>query len=410
MEIFVVNNLSMAKQPKLQLTPDEEFAELCAFVATLAFNQQKKVSAMLREMHCLYHTPEYARYRPFLKLIRGWLVVPFSLWGRDFINMGKYLAEQLRAGNPLSPRFVLVMRLLREYPPEAAQLLVAMHEHDVQKGKYDGWTRKNKKFLAYEKRIQNNPELLKEWALIKEEFDITLYRNPAGIIRRYIFCERNFKNADWEFKFDDDEEQFYEAFTDFCLKWNLWCMECLEQDTPMLLKLTINLLPIGFMIVIPDYMLVDGGRDIRWKKITDVLVALGAIRLDARRLANLEDAEAEALGIDAANERALADGKEGKERIEYIIREMNLASKTDSRVIRRRLAEAKKILKKRGQDGSEDPSVWDPRSYRAEYQEWQKTAPPKESVKLAKAKARVASLTPEDKAELIKWLGDGSLN
>lgn len=394
----------MAKQQPPPLTPEQEFDKLCKFVATLAFNQQKKVAKVLREMHCLYHDPQYARYRPFLKLIRGWLVVPYSMWPRDIIGLANYLSAQLKAGIPLSPRFVLVMRLMREYPPEAAQMLVAMHEHDVQKGKYDGWTRRNKKFLAYEKRVQNNPELLKEWEMIKKEFDITLYRNPAGIIRRYIFCERNFKNADWEFTFDDDESAFYEAFTCFCVKWKLWCMECLEKDTPMLLKLSINLLPIGFMIVIPDYMLVDGGRDIRWKKITEALVALGAVRLDARRLANLEDAEAEALGIDAAHERATADGLEGKERVGYIIREMKLSFKTDARVIRRRRAEAKKILKKRGQDGSGDPTVWDPDTYRAAYAEWQKTAPPQESVKLTKAKARVAALSPEDKAELMKWL------
>ncbi len=57
------------------------------------------------------------------------------------------------------------------------------------------------------------------------------------------------------------------------------------------------------------------------------------------------------------------------------------------------------------QDGFEDPSVWDPRSYRAAYQEWLKTVPPRDSVKLAKAKARVAALSEEDKVELRKWLG-----
>ncbi len=374
-------------------------------VALLAFNQQKKVAAMLREMHCLYHTPEYARYRPFLKLIRGWLVVPYSMWVRDFLGLSAYLSAQVRAGNPLSPRFVLVMRLLREFPPEIAQKIVAMHEHDVQKGKYDRWTRSNKKFLAYEKSIQNNPVLRKEWELFREEFDIAPYRNAAGIVRRYVYSERNFKNKDWPFAYDDDEKEFYQAFSDFCVKWDLWCMECLEKDTPMLLKLTVNLLPIGFMIIIPTYMTVDGPRDIRWVELTKVIKALGTARMGARRLADKEDREAEALRIHYANETALKDGLLGERRIDYIIKEADLDADSDDRYIRHRLNLAKRLLKHMDQDGFEDPSVWDPRSYRAAYQEWLKTAPPQDSVKLAKAKARVAGLTPEDKAELMKWMG-----
>ncbi|MBA4148878.1 MAG: hypothetical protein H0X66_12250 [Verrucomicrobia bacterium] len=398
---------------KQQLTPDQEFDQLVVIVAKLAFSQQKKVTELLREVHYMYHDPAFARYRPYLKLFRGWLVIPYSFWMRDMIGAGRYLVARIRAGEVLSARFILFMRFMREFPPEIAQKIVAMHEHDVQKGKYDSWTRSSKRFDAYEKQILNDPHLREEWEKIKSQFNVDLYRNPVGILRRYVYSERNFKGDDWYFTFDDDESAFYEIFTNFCERFDLWGM---EGETPLLLKLTVNILPVGFMIVIPTYMSLDGGRDIRWKKITEVMSALGAARMGARRLAAKEDREDEALRIKAANKQALADGKKGKDRIEYIIRVVGLPANTEDRTIRLRLNLADEILAERQEEeGFDHPSFHTPYhldKYPAQpaTAKTKSTSPaithPANTSTLAYVKAAAAELSAEEKAELRKWLGN----
>lgn len=384
---------------KHQLSPDEEFALLWERVGTLAFNQQKKVSEPLRVLHRLYHDPAFARHRPYLKLIRDWLVIPYSFWPRDFIGMARYLAEQLQAGHELSPRFILLMRFLRDFPPELAQTLVAANEHDVQAGKYDSWVRSNDRYEAHQKKVLNDPRLREEWAFIKSQFDVDQYRNPAGIIRRYVFSERNFKNRDWYFKFDDEEAAFYETFTAFCQRWDLWGV---EREEFLLLKLTVNVLPVGLSIVIPTYMSLDAWRDIRWNKVGQLLRSLGATQMNARRIAAMEDRENEALRIHSANEEAITSGLAGQDRMDHIIKTAGLHPDTDSRVIRRRLAQAGKILKERRNDEFDHPSFHTPYSSE-KFTENRNTHPAKTST-LACIKGAITNLSPEEKEDLIEWL------
>src|SRR5690606_39999 len=61
----------------------------------------------------------------------------------------------------------------------------------------------------------------------------------------------------------------------FCFRWDLYGM---EWDTPLPLKLSVNLTPHGTMILVPRHWSPDFGRDLHWKKISKVHRAHGAKR------------------------------------------------------------------------------------------------------------------------------------
>src|SRR5206468_10075651 len=104
-----------------------------------------------------------------------------------------------------------------------------------------------------------------EWGRLKTEFAVEEYRNPAGIIRRRMVQERNFRPAGWKFSWETEEQRFQNVFDAFCHRWDRYGM---EGDKPLLLKLSVNLTPFSTMIEVPRYWSFDPKRDLKWGAVT----------------------------------------------------------------------------------------------------------------------------------------------
>jgi hypothetical protein len=72
-----------------------------------------------------------------------------------------------------------------------------------------------------------------------------------------VVAERNFR-PDWDFNWNRPAERFAAVLDVFCWRWQLYGM---ERDRPLLMKLTVNLTPLGTMIFIPAFWSFDPKRD-----------------------------------------------------------------------------------------------------------------------------------------------------
>jgi hypothetical protein len=169
----------------------------------------------------------------------------------------------LEKGKRLNSRQCLLIDLLPEPPDETICAAVADHEHKVQKGIYENLVKTQAKYSQNELAISSDPQLRRQWAQIKAAFNVQAYRDHKGVIRRTMGAERNLRPS-FSVNLRHREDVFRAAFDAFCLRWNLYGM---QNDKPLLLKLTVNLTPYGTMIHIPAYWSFDPKRDIRWNAI-----------------------------------------------------------------------------------------------------------------------------------------------
>lgn len=95
-----------------------------------------------------------------------------------------------------------------------------------------------------------------------------------GIVRRWLVQERSF-HPGWDFRWETERERFQVAFDAFCHRWNLYGM---ENERPLLLKLTVNPTPHGLLIMILTYWSFDPKRDLNWSEINRLLEARGVPR------------------------------------------------------------------------------------------------------------------------------------
>jgi len=255
-----------------------------------------------------YHEIRRAKGDAALAALEGlyrWMFVPFSLWP---FNVHDVLADCLAAlekGKRLTSRQNLILKLLPPPPDETICAAVTDHELHVQKGTYENLVKTQAKFTQNELTIRSDPELQAQWTHIKAAFDVMAYQDHKGVIRRSMDTERNLRPS---FSVDTRrrEDAFHAAFDAFCLRWNLYGM---QNDDPLLLKLSVNITPHGTMIHIPSYWSFDPKRDIRWEAIarlhrtrvhgrqgSALAEGLAQRRKDAEKLRQL-DQEALRLGI-----------------------------------------------------------------------------------------------------------------
>ena len=156
--------------------------------------------------------------------------------------------------------------MLPEPPDDKICAAVADHEHHVHTGTYENLVKTQAKYSQNEIPVQNDPELRRQWSRIKAEFDIKAFYDHKGLIRRTMNVERNLRSY-FSVNMSRPKEVFQAAFDAFCLRWNLFGM---QNDNPLLLKLSVNLTPYGTMIHIPAYWSFDPKRDIRWDEIANL--------------------------------------------------------------------------------------------------------------------------------------------
>lgn len=262
-----------------------------------------------------------------------WMFVPITLWPFNIQNVFDSCLARVSSGKPLDMEMRLLLEILPAPPDEKVCAVVARHEHDVQRGRYEELVTTTAKFDAAEKAAALDPALNREWNRIKELWDIDCYRDHKGVIRRTLGAERNLRQP-FSVNWRNRAERFQAVFDAFCLRWNLYGM---QGDSPLLMKLSVNLTPHGTMIVIPAYWSFDSKRDIRWDAVMKLHRARAAQKQGPVLAEGIEQRRAMAMKLKSLDREATCLRLRGEKRHAFLCNGLGLVEGTDSkRIIRLR--------------------------------------------------------------------------
>ena len=272
-----------------------------------------------------------------LKGLYDWMFVPYSLWPFNVQDVFEDCLAVLEKGKCLNSRHQLLIDMLPEPPDEKICVAVADHELHVQTGTYENLVKTQAKYSQNEIPVQTDPELRRQWAQIKAEFDVKTFCDHKGLIRRTMNVERNLRTS-FSVKMNSPKEVFQAAFDAFCLRWNLFGM---QNDEPLLLKLSVNLTPYGTMIHIPAYWSFDPKRDIRWDEIAN----LHRVRVPGRQGSALAEGLAQqvkdAEKLRKLDREALQQGLNGEKKHEFLCAGLGWDPRTSPKRISRLRAKFK---------------------------------------------------------------------
>lgn len=317
------------------MEPDE--ASDWAKLGNLAFRRQERSGELFKRLLALQKADVASRLKSELDALRKWMLVPLTLWPIDIAGLVDYVCSTLERKKTVDSRLIFILDQLRELPSEEAQKAISEYEKFVEKGDYDPLIRSDSKckYSLHEAELLKNPKIHEEWASLKNLFDVDKFRDKKGIIRRRMAQERNFRN-DWAFKWQKMQDRFQTAFDAFCHRWHLYGM---ENDTPLLLKLTVNPTAHGLMIVIPTFWSFDLKRDLDAKAISKLHKSRGALRQGPKMSENRLQHRQQARQAHKANQEAKANGLRGVARIEFIRKKVRLSQMFDERSLRRLIKE-----------------------------------------------------------------------
>jgi hypothetical protein len=298
----------------------------------LAFASVSGAKTLLTQFHSLTPSAKNRRDHALLEKIRNWMFVPLSLWPDDLRGFGLHLAEFIQRGRELDPAATLMARLLPEAPGHTVCGPIAKYEHAVKAGNYEALIAAQDKFDALEHELQRNPELKADWDAIKAIFDVSKYQNAAGVIRRRLVQERNFRPADWKFSWDTEAQRFQNVFDAFCHKWDLFGM---EKDRPLLLKLTVTVTPYGTIIMVPKYWSFDPRRDLKWKAITKLHRTRSAQKQGPKLISNQAERRQDAKRAWELWNEATEAGMKGEGRNQWVMGRLGWDARTDESRLRR---------------------------------------------------------------------------
>ena len=239
-----------------------------------AFDRAEWAEDVLRRYHVAAPSLEVAVART-LRSLYNWMFVPPTLWPFNIQDVLEDCLAVLEQGKHLNPRHCLLIELLPQPPDETVCAAAAEHEHHIQKGNYENLLTAKAKYAQNELAIKFDPRLRRQWARIKSAFNVQIYRDHKGVIRRSMSTERNLRPS-FSVNMRRRDGVFQAAFDALCLRWNLYGM---QNDEPLPLKLAVHLTPYGTMIHIPAYWSFDPKRDIRW----DAIAKLHRVRVPGRQ-------------------------------------------------------------------------------------------------------------------------------
>ncbi|CAN5742396.1 hypothetical protein BH11VER1_BH11VER1_09000 [soil metagenome] len=281
--------------------------------------------------------------------IYSWLFAPPTLWPFHVQDVLEECLHSVEKGKALPPRHRLIIEMLPGAPSEKVCSVVAGHERHVQEGVYENLLHTQSKFTQTEIAIRANAQLQGQWASIKAAFKVHVYRDHKGVIRRTMGAERNLRPT---FAVNPRRagDLFRAAFDAFCLRWNLYGM---ENDEPLLLKLSVNITPFGTMIHIPSYWSFDPKRDVLW----DAIAKLHRVRVSGRQGPALAEGLAErkiaADKLRRLDKEVLKLGLKGEKKHEFLCTGLNWDSRTSPKRISRLREEFKDkqaVSKRKGAD------------------------------------------------------------
>jgi hypothetical protein len=290
---------------------------------------------------CRYHSLSEGA-AGLLQSLYDWMFVPPTLWPFDVQRVLADCIAVLEKGKRLNARQRLLMELLPEPPDAAVCEAVAEHEHNVHKGTYENLVKTQAKYAQTELAIGTNPKLRLQWNRVKTAFDVAAYHDHKGVIRRSMGAERNLRSS-FSVNLSRRDEAFQAVFDAFCLRWNLYGM---QNDKPLLLKLSVNITPHGTMIHIPAYWSFDPKRDIRWKAIAK----LHRVRVPRRQGNALAEGFAErmqqAKKLRRLDKEAVRRRLKGEAKHEFLCAGLGLDPRTSPKRLARLRAEFAKLLDK----------------------------------------------------------------
>ena len=255
---------------------------------SLAYHRAERSEDALRRYHAL-RSKSKNLFESQLRLLYEWMFVPLTLWPFNIQEVLEDCLGTLEKGKRLRPMQRLLIEQLPTPPNEDICASVAEHEFHVQSGTYEHLIRTSAKFAQNELKIRTDPQLHSEWKHLKAEFKVRDYCDHTGVIRRTMTTERNLR-PQVALNTRRSADVFQAAFDAFCLRWNLYGM---QNDTPLVLKLAVNITPYGTMIHIPAYWSFDPKRDIRW----DAVAKLHRTRVTGRQGSALAEGVAERMKL-----------------------------------------------------------------------------------------------------------------
>ena len=301
-----------------------------------AFDRAEWAGEALQRYHSAIGKLDEAVVKPLRGLYK-WMFVPTTLWPFNVQDVLEDCLSVLEKGKHLNARHRLLIDLLPEPPGDAVCAAVADHELHVQKGTYENLVKTQAKYSQNEIAIRNDPQLHRQWARLKAAFNVKIYRDHKGVIRRTMTAERNLRPS-FSVNVRRREEVFHAAFDAFCLRWNLYGM---QHDEPLLLKLAVNLTPYGTMIHLPAYWSFDPKRDIRW----DAIASLHRVRVPGRQGSALAEGLVERMQaaekLRQLDRDALRLGLKGEKKHEFLCAGLGWVPGTSPKRISRLRAEFK---------------------------------------------------------------------
>ncbi|MFN7139297.1 MAG: hypothetical protein ACK4UN_08160 [Limisphaerales bacterium] len=305
-----------------------------------AFSQSERNLVVIELVHEIYERLINEEDRERLRLIRDWILVPYSLWPIDWCGLGHYVCGVLGAGKKLDRDMKTLLSYLTELPHRLVQKIVARAEHAVQKGKYNRYFRNHAKTLAVEKLLETDPEFKREWANLCKRFPVHLYARK-GVIRRRQMQERNFRSKDWEFRWKTKQDKFTHLMDGLCYSKNLYGV---EGTKPLPLRLSVNAGPFGTIIVIPRNISLDFCRDFIFKSLSELHQDPDRLRQGEKcSMARLERMR-RARRAYLANEQAKRLGLKGEDRLRYVEKKLKMRPGTDDSTLGKLITEGRKLI------------------------------------------------------------------
>lgn len=305
----------------------------------LAFRRFDRCHTFLNTFHTLKPRIDERIDSELVWRVYDWLLAPLTLWPIDFEGVAQLLLTSIESDKELDRTFVLLLELVGPAPSQTAHDIISAFEHKIATGDYDALIKQPAKFKEIEAMLAKDEFLGNAWQLMKAHFDVSKHQNVRGVIRRRMSQERNFR-SDWDFNWQDEKNRFLQLFDAFCYRWHLYGM---EQDKPLLLKISVNPMPHGTMIVIPAHWSFDNKRDLDWKAIAKLHKAHGAAKQGPKLSPARSERMKEAFKVKQLWTSAGKKGVRGEERYTIVLKAMKKDPRTDFSWVKRALRRAEKM-------------------------------------------------------------------
>ncbi|MDP1579037.1 MAG: hypothetical protein Q8M02_02090 [Candidatus Didemnitutus sp.] len=306
---------------------------------TLAFRRYRCSGPVLRSYHKLRHSIDAHEHANLIWALYHWLLVPLSLWPVDIAGVATHVLDRTKKGKKLDADLVLLLETLGVAPVREACDVMGGYEHEVAKGNYDGLVKCHQKFAECEKLLSRSAEFRAAWRKIRKQFNVAKFRLKRGVIRRQMSQERNFRDG-LNFNWQSKDARFRQLFDVLCFRWNLYGV---QNNQPLLMKITVNPTPHGTMIFIPRYWSLDLSRDLNGKEIGRLHHAHGAIRQGPKMSPSRMERRDEAIKALKAWKEAGRQGLRGDGRFECVLQALGRPPESDFSAVKRLLREARSL-------------------------------------------------------------------